>query len=334
VSSITRSRAAGRPAARLREGRRQGADGKSPRHAAVHVGLEERLGGVRAGLVRRQRAAEVGDAVALAGGAVAVRGAGHADRAGGRAGRAAAVRAGLDAVRDAVRAGGARVGLALLARAVAGLQAVEAVEARRAGAAAAVDVRLRLVLEAVGAADADRRAGGRVADAALAVGVGRALLGECARQADADALRAAAVDVRLHLALGRVGAGVGRREFAALVGAAVALAGRAVAVGAAVLADDALAAQRAAAVHVGLRGHGVLDAVGAGGADEGLELMAFSSKFSIPYKTAASRKKCELHKSKCSSWESTMLSTRRAREPTQATGCRTWRRPSSARSTS
>ena len=56
MSSSTRSRAAGRPAARLREGRRQGADGKSPRHAAVHVGLEERLGGVRAGLVRRQRA--------------------------------------------------------------------------------------------------------------------------------------------------------------------------------------------------------------------------------------------------------------------------------------
>ena len=59
----------------------------------------------------------------------------------------------------------------------------------------------------------------------------RALLGERARQADADSLRATAVDIRLHLALGHVGAGVGRRELAALVGAAVALALRAVAVG-------------------------------------------------------------------------------------------------------
>jgi hypothetical protein len=113
--------------------------------AAVHVRLEEGLDGVRAGLVRRQRAAEVGDAVAS--GAVAVRGAGHADRAGGRAGRAAAVRAGLYAVLDAVRAGGALVGLALRARAVefavedARFGAVgDAVEAGRADAVLAVAV--------------------------------------------------------------------------------------------------------------------------------------------------------------------------------------------------
>ena len=257
--------------------------------AAVQVDLKVVLLGVRARVVRRQRAAEATRGVALAGGAVRAHLAPLADRAAARARRAAAgavrvERAGEanGAIRPMIAALGAVVGAAavdvrLAAGAVAVFPAIRGVGPGVAGTtallAAAVQVRLEVVLGAVRA-----RVVGRQGLALLgthATLAGGAVLGALARRAD-RAARGAAEAAAVHAGLVAVDDPVE----AARADAVRALVARAVRRHGAPLSVRPLGAEHAAAVDAaGLVA--VLDVVRARGADGAGALLAAAVRASV-----------------------------------------------------